>query len=65
MHKLRATVPRPTRLRSMKQGVDERIFGLIKVAQDQQAAVRAGIEGLALGRAALAKDRVTLIPAAE
>lgn len=49
----------------MTQGADERIYGLIAVAEDQQAAVRAGIEGLALERAALAKDRVTLIQAAE
>ena len=46
-------------------GADERIYGLIAVAEDQQAAVRAGIEGLALERAALAKDRVTLMQAAE
>jgi len=49
----------------MTQSADDRIFGLIAVAEDQQAAVRAGIEGLALERAALAKDRVTLMQAAE
>ena len=37
-----------------------RIFGLIAVAEDQQAAVRAGLEGLAQERAGLAKDRVLL-----
>lgn len=46
-------------------GDDERIFGLIAIAEDQQAAVRAAIEGLALERAALAKDRVTLVQTAE
>ena len=49
----------------MTQGADERIYGLIAVAEDQQAAVRAGIEGLALERMALATDRVTLVQAAE
>ena len=43
----------------------ERIFGLIAVAEDQQAAVRAGLEGLALERAGLAKDRVLLVSSAE
>ena len=42
-----------------------RIFGLIAVAEDQQAAVRAGLEGLAQERAGLAKDRVLLVQAAE
>lgn len=40
-------------------GADVRIFGLLAIAEDQQAAVRAAIEGLGLERAALAKDRVT------
>ncbi len=40
--------------------VEERIFGLLTLAEDQQIAVRAGIEGLALERAAFAKERVAL-----
>ena len=44
---------------------DEKIYGLIAVAQDQQAAVRAGLEGLAQERAALATERVALTEAAE
>ncbi len=34
---------------------EEKIFGLLALAEDQQTAVRAGVEGLALERAALAK----------
>lgn len=49
----------------MTQGADEQIYGLIAIAEDQQAAVQAAIEGLALERAALAKDRVTLLQGAE
>jgi hypothetical protein len=44
---------------------DDKIYGLIAVAQDQQAAVRAGLEGLAQERAALATERVALAEAAE
>lgn len=43
----------------------ERIFGLIAVAEDQQAAVRAALEGLAQERAGLAKDRVLLVQSTE
>lgn len=40
--------------------VEERIFGLLTLAEDQQIAVRAGIEALALERAEFAKERVAL-----
>ena len=36
---------------------EERIFGLLALAQEQQAAVKAGLEGLAIEREALAKER--------
>jgi|GEM_PF-4457510 len=49
----------------MADDTSERIFGLIAIAEDQQAAVRAGLEGLAQERAALAKDRVILVQTAE
>lgn len=51
--------------RARNAGADERIFGLVAIAEDQQAAVRAALEGLAIERAELAKDRVTLVQAGE
>ena len=44
---------------------DERIFALLSVVEDQQTAVRAGIEGLAQERAAMATERVALVQQAE
>ncbi|MDQ2734059.1 MAG: hypothetical protein M3Y55_03510 [Pseudomonadota bacterium] len=44
---------------------DERIFALLAVVEDQQTAVRAGIQGLAQERAALATERVALVQQAE
>ena len=35
----------------LTQSADERIFGLLALAEDQQTAVRAGVEGMALERA--------------
>lgn len=46
-------------------GADERIFALLGVAEEQQTAVRAGIEGMALERGALATERVALVQQAE
>ena len=45
--------------------VDERIYALLAIVEDQQTAVRAGLEGLAQERAALAKERVALVQQAE
>ena len=47
------------------QSADERIFGLLALAEDQQTAVRAGVEGMALERAAMAKERVALVQQTE
>ena len=44
---------------------DERIFALLAVVEDQQTAVRAGIQGMAQERAALATERVALVQQAE
>lgn len=44
---------------------DERIFALLSVVEDQQTAVRAGIQGMAQERAALATERVALVQQAE
>lgn len=44
---------------------DERIYALLSVVEDQQTAVRAGIQGLALERAAMATERVALVQQAE
>ena len=44
---------------------DERIYALLAVVEDQQNAVRAGIQGLAQERAALATERVALVQQAE
>ena len=44
---------------------DERIFALLSVVEDQQTAVRAGIQGLAQERAAMATERVALVQQAE
>ena len=44
---------------------DERIFALLSLAEDQQTAVRAGIQGLAQERAAMATERVALVQQAE
>ena len=45
--------------------VDERIYALLAMVEDQQTAVRAGLEGLAQERAALATERVALVQQAE
>ena len=45
--------------------VDERIYALLAMIEDQQTAVRAGLEGLAQERAALATERVALVQQAE
>ena len=45
--------------------VDERIYALLSMVEDQQTAVRAGIQGLAQERAALATERVALLQQAE
>lgn len=45
--------------------IDERIFALLSMVEDQKTAVRAGLEGLALERAALATERVALGEKAE
>ena len=44
---------------------DERIYALLAVAEEQQTAVRAGIQGMAQERAALATERVALVQQAE
>ena len=44
---------------------DERIFALLAIVEDQQTAVRAGLQGLAQERAALATERVALVQQAE
>ena len=44
---------------------DERIFALLAIVEDQQTAVRAGIQGMAQERAALATERVALVQQAE
>lgn len=44
---------------------DERVYALLSVVEDQQTAVRAGIQGLALERAAMATERVALVQQAE
>lgn len=44
---------------------DERIFALLGIVEDQQTAVRAGIQGLAQERAAMATERVALVEQAE
>ena len=44
---------------------DERIFALLSVVEEQQTAVRAGIQGLAQERAAMATERVALVQQAE
>ena len=44
---------------------DERIFALLTIVEDQQTAVRAGLQGLAQERAALATERVALVQQAE
>ena len=49
----------------LTQSADERIFGLLALAEDQQTAVRAGVEGMALERAAMAKERVALVQQTE
>ena len=46
-------------------GAEERIYALLAVAEEQQTAVRAGIEGMALERAAMATARVALVEQAE
>ena len=45
--------------------VDERIFALLAIVEDQQTAVRASLQGLAQERAALATERVALVQQAE
>ncbi len=45
--------------------VDERIYALLSMVEDQQTAVRAALGGLALERAALATERVALVEKAE
>ena len=45
----------------LTRNADDRIFGLLALAEDQQTAVRAGVEGMALERAAMAKERVALV----
>ena len=45
--------------------VDERIYALLAMVEDQQTAVRAALGGLALERAALATERVALMEKAE
>ncbi len=45
--------------------IDERIFALLSMVEDQQTAVRAGLGGLAQERAALATERVALVEKAE
>ena len=49
----------------LTQSADDRIFGLLALAEDQQTAVRAGVEGMALERAAMAKERVALVQQTE
>ena len=44
---------------------DERIYALLAVVEDQQNAVRAGIQGMAQERAAMATERVALVQQAE
>ena len=46
-------------------GADKRIYALLAVAEEQQTAVRSGIEGMALERAAMATERVALVQQAE
>jgi len=45
--------------------VDDRIYALLAMVEDQQTAVRAGLQGLAQERAALATERVALMQQAE
>lgn len=45
--------------------IDERIFALLGMVEDQERAVRAALGGLALERAELAKERVALMDKAE
>ena len=44
---------------------DERIFALLAIVEDQQTAVRAGLQGLTQERAALATERVALVQQAQ
>ena len=45
--------------------IDERIFALLSMVEDQEKAVRAALGGLALERAALGTERVALMDQAE
>ncbi len=42
------------------QAAEDRLYGLMEVAERQQAAVQAALEGLAAERAALAREREAL-----
>jgi len=42
------------------QGDEDRLYGLVEIADRQQAAVQAALEGLAAERAALAREREAL-----
>ena len=44
---------------------DERIYALLSIVEDQQTAVRAGIEGLAVERGVMATARVALVEQAK
>ena len=44
----------------MSEAAEERLYGLIEIAERQQAAVQAALEGLAAERAALARERERL-----
>ena len=46
-------------------GAEERIYALLAVAEEQQTAVWAGVEGMALERAAMATARVALVQQAD
>ena len=48
--------------RAAGSGDEERLYGLMEIAERQQAAVQAALDGLAAERAALAREREALAP---
>ena len=49
----------------MSKASEDKLYGLLALAEEQQTAVRAGVQGLAIERAAMAAERLALVQQTE
>ena len=49
----------------MSKANEDKLYGLLALAEEQQTAVRAGVQGLAIERAAMAAERLALVQQTE